>query len=417
MMFKTPASALSPTTYPFSSSTNSPSGTTRYTPGLLPTIAATVTITITTTTAAGRPPPLPTKASAGTRTGDRSSLIVSNGTNWGTAFSASGTPTHNASSPFSTDETTLHALLGTSSAFTSLTATITYSPTTLSTQAPDRSAPRGISAPVTIALSAALGVITPISVVLAAIFYIRRRDRRRRGNQPHAHGLERLQAAGSDADRVRQRGREDIHLAVIDIRSSPAAPDFNPHRAPSIQTSNGLIISPATSSHSPQSGSGDSVRPLLSHTESGSGATEPNVGEGVPLSWRASSQGSDTWSRYGVVGEATEAQGETHDIERAAGSGVGELGDPRDVGKSTTVPNVQATAGRRRRLSLPATPATMKLLPAVPLPADTSAFCAGPSSGARGPRFVPVTVLMEVREDSDLEEHDQPPPYELPSRS
>ncbi|OJT11982.1 hypothetical protein TRAPUB_11477, partial [Trametes pubescens] len=50
-------------------------------------------------------------------------------------------------------------------------------------------------------------------------------------------------------------------------------------------------------------------------------------------------------------------------------------------------------------------------LPPTPQSPGTTTSPARFSTETRGAHFVPVTVLMEVRED-DLEEHDQPPPYQ-----
>ncbi|OJT11979.1 hypothetical protein TRAPUB_11474 [Trametes pubescens] len=402
-----PSPSVNSTTYPFSQTTTSTTETMRNTSGPPSTITSTATITTTTETERSPPPPAQASSNGG-------STDAPAGTSQAASVSLSGTLTRDSSTPFSTDGTMLDAS-GTSSAFTGVSVSPTPPngsfPNTSSTRTLDDSDSRGISPKVAIALSAALGFITLVAVVLAAVFCVRRRQRRRSGTLSHVRMLERTQTPERDEDSIGKRKRGDSHIAVIDIYSSAlAAPDLDPRRPYSIQTSKDFIISPASSSHSPQSDLGDSVRPLLGR----SGAMERAVGEGAPPSRRASAQGSDTWSRYGVVGEATQTHRESRNMGDAAGSGVEERGAVEDVGKTTTIPVLRATAGWIPRLSLPATPASMKPPSATPLVAGTTPSSAGPSSGVSGPRFMPVTVLMEVKEDSDSdsEEHDQPPPYE-----
>ncbi|OJT11273.1 hypothetical protein TRAPUB_12226, partial [Trametes pubescens] len=396
-----------------------------------PTTDTTPTSLPTQTATHNAPVPSPTNTSGSTGSEDGNPPIgISSSTPRGTAISTSGLHTMSSSpAPLSTDGTSAYTSSGISSAVMAAMPASPEPPVSSSSVTPLITSDSGsheTSPKVTITLSAVLGVFSLTTIVLAAVFCVRRRRRRRRG---HVAAPIRLieTTQGVDQDSTWERkgeheaSTENIHLAAAGQCSSPTASTRVPSRPLSNHASdsdNGRVISLTTTPQSPQSDTGGSARPLLPRIVCDSPRdTTPAIGEEMPSLRRASSiqHGSDMWSRDGVVGETTQAHRETLDIGKLAGSGFRKRAAfmRGDVDKPSMVIDDGASSERRRRLSLPAIPTAQPLSPTPPPQLEgTTASSARLSMGASGTRFVPVMVLMEVREDAELEEHDQPPPYQ-----
>lgn len=293
----------------------------------------------------------------------------------------------------------------------------------------------GLSPKVSVTLVIAISVVITIALILAVILCMHRRRRRRGGAVP-AGTFNDVKVVASDENAAwarkdeQQRGAVNGDLAIVSahpLGSSALAPN----RPSAFATSDSAVFSPGTSHHFSQSESGDSTRPLLYRIMS-DGCTMDTVGEGaLSLPGTSSTQyGSEIWSRNGIVGEDSQAQGGTLDIRHTGRPELGISGqsapehgvtvpartnnsDIRDDEKRATIPSLGDDGPEgTSHTSLPVIPAS-PLTPTAQ-PGGSAAFPARLSSGPRGPRF--VTVLMEVRED-DLEEQDQPPPYQPRSYS
>lgn len=293
----------------------------------------------------------------------------------------------------------------------------------------------GLSPKSFVTLIIAISVVVTVALILAVVLCIHCRRRRRRRAVP-AGLLNDVKVVASDQNAAwarkddQQRGAEDGDLAAVSARPLGSSA-LVPNRPSAFATSDSAIFSPGTSHHYSQSESGDSTRPLLNRIMS-DGCTMDTVGEGAlsPPGTSSTQYGSEIWSRNGIVGEGSQAQGGTLDIGHTgrpglavSGQGAPEHGvtvpartnnsNIRDDEKRETIASLGDDGPKgTSHTSLPVIPASP--LPPTAQPGGHAALPARLSSGPRGPRF--VTVLMEVGED-DLEEQDQPPPYQPRSYS
>ncbi len=300
------------------------------------------------------------------------------------------------------------------------------STTTASTQSGTGS--HGLSPKILIALIAAISVVIIIAFILAVLLVCMRR-RHHRGTAA-AGPLKNPRAAAKNEDagwarkNEQQRAVADGDLAVVPARH-PETPALVPNRHSTFDASGSTPFSPGTSLRSPQSDSDEGTRPLLDHLMTDSRTTGTVTEETLsPPEVSPVQHGSGSWSE---VGSEPQAQGDTLDTGHTGGFGSGALDQSapehgatahahtdrniRDDEKKATILDDDGLEGTSRA-SLPETPAPL-LPPSAPT-AENAASPARFSSGPRGPRF--VTVLMEVKEDN-LEEQEQPPPYQPRSHS
>ncbi|OJT11976.1 hypothetical protein TRAPUB_11471 [Trametes pubescens] len=426
---------LPPSTTTMKTTAVAPPPTTDTTPATdtTPTSMPTRTSIPTQTATPKDPIPSPTDTSGSTGSEDGNPPIgISTSISRGTAISTSVLPTMSSSpTALSTDGASPNTSSVISSAVMAAMPASPDPPSSSSFATPPTtsdSGPHESSPKVTITLSAALGVTALIAIVLTIVFCVRRRRRRRRMHVALPSRLpENLRVADEDATWKRKGEHEatmrDVHLAAPVACSSPIASTIassDPFSVHASNLDNDRIISPTTTPQSPQSDTGGSARPLLRRTASHSPSDAMSaVGKAASSLRRTSStqHSSDMWSRDGVVGEATRAAHPgTLDVGNVEGSEKGKgAAFIRGVEKITTGPDERAFAERRQRLSLPAiSPA--QPLSLTPPPSGTTTPSARLSMGTSGTRFVPVMVLMEMRE-AELEEHNQPPPPYQPRSS